>query len=119
MGRNRKMLVNNLHHATVVGGLTMGCAKLGQIVFKGTLPKVDFIKPRDFWVVVIDLSGATTAKDMLIKQAIIPANNNATRWHPLHCSCIRGLSSMPWHFQDPILSSLCHGALALTKVIRS
>ena len=65
------MLVNNLYHASVAGGLSIGYAKLNQMVFKGALPKLDFTNPRDVEMVVLDLSGAMTTKDMVIKQAII------------------------------------------------
>ena len=61
--------MNNLYHAAVVGGLAMGYAKLSQMIFKGTLPKLDFTNPRDVGMV---LSGVMATTDMLIKQAIIP-----------------------------------------------
>ena len=62
-----KMLVNNLYHAAVVAGLAMGYVKLGQMVFKGALSKLDFTNPRNVGMVVVDLSGAMATKDMLIK----------------------------------------------------
>ena len=68
-----KMLVNDLYHAAVVGGLTIGYAKIGQMVFKGALPKLDST-PRDVGMVVLDLSAAMASKDFLIKQGIIPAD---------------------------------------------
>ena len=68
-----KMLVNDLYHAAVVGGLAIGYAKIGQMVFKGALPKLDST-PRDVGMVVLDLSAAMASKDFLIKQGIIPAD---------------------------------------------
>ena len=68
-----KMLVNALYHAAVVGGLAMGYAKIGQMVFKGSLPRLDFT-PCDIGMVVLGLSVAVATKDMLIKQGIIPAD---------------------------------------------
>ena len=70
---NGKMLVNDLYHAAVVGGLAIGYAKIGQMVFKGTLPKLDST-PRDVGLVVLDLSAAMASKDFLIKQGILPAD---------------------------------------------
>lgn len=72
-GMDGKTFVNDLYHAAVVGGLAMGYAKIGQMVFKGALPKLDFT-PRDAGMVVLDLSAAMATKDMLIKQGIIPAD---------------------------------------------
>lgn len=73
MSTDGKMLVNDLYHAAVVGGLAVGYAKIGQMVFKGALPKLD-LTPRDAGMVVLDLSAAMATKDMLIKQGIIPAD---------------------------------------------
>jgi hypothetical protein len=68
-----KNLVNELYHAAVVGGLALGYAKIGQMVFKGPLPKLD-LTPRDAGMVVLDLSAAMASKDFLIKQGVIPAD---------------------------------------------
>ena len=57
----------------VVGGLAIGYAKLGQMVFKGPLPRLD-LTPRDAGMVVLDLSAAMATKDMLIKQGLIPSD---------------------------------------------
>ena len=48
----------------------MGYAKIGQMVFKGALPKLDST-PRDVGMVVLDLPAAMASKDVLIKQGII------------------------------------------------
>ena len=61
----QKNIVNDLYHAAVVGGLAIGYAKLGQMVFKGPLPRLD-LTPRDAGMVVLDLSAAMATKDMLI-----------------------------------------------------
>ena len=55
------------------GGLAIGYAKLGQMVFKGPLPRLD-LTPRDAGMVVLDLSAAMATKDMLIKQGQIPSD---------------------------------------------
>ena len=68
-----KNIANDLYHAAVVGGLAIGYAKVGQMVFKGAMPKLDFT-PRDIGMVVLDLSAAMATKDMLIKQGILPAD---------------------------------------------
>lgn len=68
-----KNIANDLYHAAVVGGLAIGYAKLGQMVFKGAMPRLDFT-PRDVGMVVLDLSAAIATKDMLIKQGILPAD---------------------------------------------
>ena len=70
---NEKNLINDLYHATVVGGLAIGYAKIGQMVFKGSMPKLDMTS-RDVGMVILDLSAAMASKDFLVKQAIIPDN---------------------------------------------
>ena len=69
----QKNIVNDLYHAAVVGGLAIGYAKLGQMVFKGPLPRL-YLTPRDAGMVVLDLSAAMATKDMLIKQGLIPSD---------------------------------------------
>ena len=69
----QKNIVNDLYHAAVVGGLAIGYAKLGQMVFKGPLPRLD-LTPRDAGMAILDLSAAMARKDMLIKQGLIPSD---------------------------------------------
>ena len=69
----QKIIVNDLYHAAVVGGLAIGYAKLGQMVFKGPLPRLD-LTPRDAGMAILDLSAAMATKDMLIKQGLIPSD---------------------------------------------
>ena len=69
----QKNIVNDLYHAAVVGGLAIGYAKLGQMVFKGPLPRLD-LTPRDAGMAILDLSAAMATKDMLIKQGLIPSD---------------------------------------------
>ena len=73
MAAEGKHLGNDLYHAAVVGGLAIGYAKLGQMVFKGPLPKLDFT-PRDAGMLVVELSGAMATKELLIRQGVIPAD---------------------------------------------
>lgn len=68
-----KTLINDLYHAALISGLAIGYAKLGQMVVKGSLPKLD-ITPRDIGMLTLDLGGAVATKDYLIKQGIIPDN---------------------------------------------
>ena len=68
-----KNIANHLCHAAIVGGLAIWYAKFGQVVFKGSLPRLD-LTPRDAGMVVLDLSVAMAAKDMLIKQGLIPSD---------------------------------------------
>ena len=68
-----KNIANDIYHAAIVGGLAIGYAKLGQMVFKGAMPKLDFT-PRDMGMVVLDISAALATRDMLIKQGILPAD---------------------------------------------
>ena len=49
-----KNIANDLYHATVVGGLAIGYAKIGQMVFKGPMPRLD-LTPRGAGMVVLDL----------------------------------------------------------------
>ena len=67
-----KNITNDIYHAPVVGGLALGYAKIGQMVFKGPVPRLD-LTPRDAGMVVLDLSAAVVTKDMLIKQGLIPS----------------------------------------------
>ena len=66
-----KNIANDLYHAAIVGGLVIGYVKFRQMVFKGSLPRLD-LTPRDAGMVVLDLSAAMATKDMLIKQGLIP-----------------------------------------------
>ena len=68
-----KQLVNAPYHSTVVSGLAVGYAKLGQMALKGPLPKLDFT-PHDAGMVVLNVALAMATKDMLVKQGVIPAN---------------------------------------------
>ena len=68
-----KNIVNDLYHAAIVGGLVIGYAKLGQMVFKGPMPRLD-LTPRDAGMVVLDLTAAMATKDMLIRQGLIPSD---------------------------------------------
>ena len=68
-----KTIANDIYHAVVVGGLVLGYAKIGQMVFKGLMPRLD-LTPRDAGMVVLDLSAAMATKDMLIKQGLIPSD---------------------------------------------
>ena len=65
-----KNIAKDIYHAAVVGGLALGYAKIGQMVFKGPMPRFD-LTPRDAGMVVLDLSAAMGTKDMLIKQGLI------------------------------------------------
>ena len=69
----QKNIANDLYHAAVVGGLAIGYAKLGQMVYKGPLPRLD-LTPRDAGIGHFDLSAAMATKDMLIKQGILPTD---------------------------------------------
>ena len=68
-----KNIANDIYQAAVVGGLALGYAKMGQMVFKGPMPRLD-LTPRDAGMVVLDLSAAMATKDMLIKQGLIPSD---------------------------------------------
>lgn len=68
-----KNISNDLYHAAVVSGLAIGYAKLGQMVFKGPMPRLD-LTPRDVGMVVLDLSAAMATKELLIKQGLIPSD---------------------------------------------
>ena len=68
-----KNIANDIYHAAVVGGLALGYAKIGQMVFKGPMSRLD-LTPRDAGMVVLDLSAAMATKDMLIKQGLIPSD---------------------------------------------
>ena len=59
------------YHAPVVGGLAIGYAKLGQMVFKGPLQRLD-LAPRDAGMLFVDVAFAMATKDMLVKQGLIP-----------------------------------------------
>ena len=52
----QKNIVNDLYHAAVVGGLAIVYAKLGQMVFKGPLPRLD-LTPRDAGMAILDFRG--------------------------------------------------------------
>ena len=76
----QKNIASDLYHAAVVGGLAIGYANLGQMVFKGPLPRLD-LTPRDAGMAILDLSAAMATKDMLIKQGLIPSD--IMKWWPL------------------------------------
>ena len=68
-----KNIANDLYHAAIVCGLSIGYAKLSQMVFKGPMPRLD-LTPRDVGMVVMDLSAAMATKDILIKLGLIPSD---------------------------------------------
>ena len=68
-----KDLVNVLYQAALVGGLTIGYAKLIQMVFKGPMPKFDW-SARDGAMIVLDFAFAIATTKMLIKQGLLPSD---------------------------------------------
>ena len=72
-GDEGKMLVNALYHSVVVSGLAMGYARLGKMLFGGSLPKLDFTG-KDIGMIVLDLSAGMATRDFLVKQGVIPAD---------------------------------------------
>jgi len=68
-----KMLANAAYYSVVIRCLAMGYACLGKMIFKGTIPKLNFTGC-DIGMVVLDVSLAVPTKGMLIKQGIIPAD---------------------------------------------
>ena len=72
MSVDGKILVNDLYHAAVVSGLAIGYAKIGQMVFKGPLPRLD-LTPRDAGLLFVDVALAIATKDLLIRQKLIPS----------------------------------------------
>ena len=67
------MFVNALYHSAVLSGLAMGYARLGQMIVKGPLPKLDFT-PRDIGMVVTYVSVSLATRDFLVKQGLIPSD---------------------------------------------
>jgi hypothetical protein len=72
-GMDGKMIANALYHSSVITGLALGIARLGKLLAGGASPKLDFT-PRDTGMILLDVTLAMAAKDILIKQGIIPAD---------------------------------------------
>ena len=68
-----KVVANTMYHAALVSGLSIGFAKLTQMVIKGSLPKLD-TTARDAGMMLLDVLLAILTKDELIKRGIIPSN---------------------------------------------
>ena len=68
-----KKLVNELYHGAVVAGLSIGYAQLGKAILKSSVPKLD-LNTRDTLMFALDVAFATTTKEFLISQGIIPEN---------------------------------------------
>ena len=71
MASTERNIVNDLARTAVVGGIAMGYAKLGQMAFKGPLPKLD-PTPRDAGMLLAYLTAAMATIDMLVERGIIP-----------------------------------------------
>ena len=70
---DRKAIANTVYHAALVSGFAIGYAKLGQMIIKGSLPKLD-LTARDAGMMFMNVSFAILTKDELIKHGIIPSN---------------------------------------------
>ena len=57
-----KVVANAMYHAALVSGLSIGFAKLTQMVIKGSLPKLD-TTARDAGMMFLDVSLAILTKD--------------------------------------------------------
>ena len=68
-----KAIANTVYHAAFVSGFAIGYAKLGQMVVKGSLPKLD-LTVRDAGMMFMNVSFAILTKDELTKRGIIPSN---------------------------------------------
>jgi hypothetical protein len=68
-----KEVVNAIYHGAVITGLAIGFARLGKAALGGMYPKLDFT-PRDAGMIIVDVTAALAARDLLIKQGIIPAD---------------------------------------------
>lgn len=66
-----KVLVNAAYHAVVVTVLASGYARLGKMLLKAPLPKLD-TTASDLGMATVDIGLALLSKDMLIKQGILP-----------------------------------------------
>ena len=68
-----KAIANTVYHAALVSRFAIGYAKLGQMVVKGSLPKLD-LTVRDAGMMFMNVSFAILTKDELTKRGIIPSN---------------------------------------------
>ena len=73
MSTNGKMLVNAIYQSAVISGIAIGFAKVVKMGFGGAVPRLDYT-PRDFGLVITNITLAIAAKETLIKQGIIPPN---------------------------------------------
>ena len=68
-----KSIVNTLYHSGVVTLLTVGYAELGKKLLKTQQPRAA-LNMNDIGMLTIDILFATSTKDVLVKNNIIPAD---------------------------------------------
>ena len=73
---DKKTIINDIYHASVVSALSVGYSLLGKRLLKISSPSFQKFKLEDVGKLIVFTAGNEMTRDYLVKQGIIPATLN-------------------------------------------
>ena len=73
---DKKSIVNDLYHASVISAFAIGYSMLGKKVLKMTPPSIQKFDLEDTGKLVAIVAASEVTREYLIKQKILPENIN-------------------------------------------
>ena len=73
---DKKTIVNDLYHSSVISGFAIGYSILSKKLLKLTAPSIQKFDLEDAGKLIVIIAMSSMTKDYLIKQKIIPENIN-------------------------------------------
>ena len=73
---DKKSIVNDLYHSSVVSGLAIGYSMLSKKILKITPPSIQKFDMEDVIKLVVIVTASEMTREFLVKQKIIPENIN-------------------------------------------
>ena len=73
---DKKSIVNDLYHSSIVSGLAIGYTILSKKVLKITPPSIQKFEMGDSLKLVAIIAASEMSREFLVKQKIIPENIN-------------------------------------------
>lgn len=73
---DKKSIVNDLYHATLVSAFAIGYSMLGKKILKMAPPSIQKFDLEDAGKLVVVITASEMTREYLINQKILPANLN-------------------------------------------
>ena len=73
---DKKSIVNDLYHASLISVFAVGCSMLGKKIFKMTPPSIQKFDLEDTGKLVAIVAVSEITREYLIKQKILPEHIN-------------------------------------------